>query len=235
MANEADCLLLVDINNIYVSSVNHGFNPLHYLQGLPAAGCSSSTWRATRTKAATLWTPTTTRGRPGVGTVCRGTAHLWPGCHHDRARRPHPPLPTLLDELSVARAIAARQPHNASQPTHTTATPRFAPPTHTTPRLPDVAARDGRLCAGPGRAGHGQACARQRGGPHRRAAGHLPQRLPRPAGRGARRCVRKTVLYMGTEAFDPLARNFAVGHPPQSRSLGSTVPASRRTCSRSTP
>lgn len=36
VANAADCLLLVDINNIYVSSVNHGFNPQSYLQALPA-------------------------------------------------------------------------------------------------------------------------------------------------------------------------------------------------------
>jgi hypothetical protein len=36
VATEADCLLLVDVNNIYVSSVNHGFDALAYLQGLPA-------------------------------------------------------------------------------------------------------------------------------------------------------------------------------------------------------
>lgn len=36
IAQEADCLLLVDVNNIFVSSVNHGFDPLLYLRGLPA-------------------------------------------------------------------------------------------------------------------------------------------------------------------------------------------------------
>jgi uncharacterized protein (UPF0276 family) len=36
IAQEADCLLLVDVNNIFVSSVNHGFDPLTYLQALPA-------------------------------------------------------------------------------------------------------------------------------------------------------------------------------------------------------
>jgi len=35
VAEEADCLLLVDINNIYVSSVNHEFDPLDYLHGIP--------------------------------------------------------------------------------------------------------------------------------------------------------------------------------------------------------
>jgi uncharacterized protein (UPF0276 family) len=35
LASEADCLLLLDVNNIYVSSVNHGFDPLAYLNGVP--------------------------------------------------------------------------------------------------------------------------------------------------------------------------------------------------------
>ncbi|WP_257543791.1 DUF692 domain-containing protein [Sphingopyxis sp. DBS4] len=36
MAERADCLLLLDVNNIYVSARNHGFDPLDYLAGLPA-------------------------------------------------------------------------------------------------------------------------------------------------------------------------------------------------------
>lgn len=30
------CYLLLDVNNVYVSSVNHGFNPLDFLSGIPA-------------------------------------------------------------------------------------------------------------------------------------------------------------------------------------------------------
>lgn len=37
VANAADCELLLDVNNIYVSSVNHGFDALAYLDALPAA------------------------------------------------------------------------------------------------------------------------------------------------------------------------------------------------------
>lgn len=37
LAERADCLLLVDINNVYVSSVNHGFDPHAYLAHLPPA------------------------------------------------------------------------------------------------------------------------------------------------------------------------------------------------------
>src|SRR3974390_1683406 len=32
----ADCLILLDVNNIYVSSVNHEFAPLDYLDAIPA-------------------------------------------------------------------------------------------------------------------------------------------------------------------------------------------------------
>ncbi|AEG02635.1 DUF692 domain-containing protein [Methylomonas methanica] len=33
--NEADCYLHLDVNNIYVNSVNHGYDPLTFLRGLP--------------------------------------------------------------------------------------------------------------------------------------------------------------------------------------------------------
>ena len=35
MADEADCGLLLDVNNVYVSSVNHEFDPVEYLRSLP--------------------------------------------------------------------------------------------------------------------------------------------------------------------------------------------------------
>ena len=34
---EADCLLLLDLNNVYVNSVNHGYDPQAYLDALPPA------------------------------------------------------------------------------------------------------------------------------------------------------------------------------------------------------
>ena len=34
---EADCLLLLDLNNVYVNSVNHGYDPQAYLAALPPA------------------------------------------------------------------------------------------------------------------------------------------------------------------------------------------------------
>ena len=35
IAERADCLILLDVNNIYVSSVNHEFAPLDYLDAIP--------------------------------------------------------------------------------------------------------------------------------------------------------------------------------------------------------
>ena len=35
MADEADCGLLLDVNNVYVSSVNHDFDPVEYIERLP--------------------------------------------------------------------------------------------------------------------------------------------------------------------------------------------------------
>ena len=35
LARSANCYLLLDVNNIYVSSVNHGFDPLEYLAAVP--------------------------------------------------------------------------------------------------------------------------------------------------------------------------------------------------------
>ncbi|GJJ05302.1 UPF0276 protein [Duganella rhizosphaerae] len=36
VAEESDSLILLDVNNVYVSCVNHGFNPITYLDALPA-------------------------------------------------------------------------------------------------------------------------------------------------------------------------------------------------------
>ena len=36
VCEEADCLMLLDINNIYVSSYNHQFDPIEYIDAMPA-------------------------------------------------------------------------------------------------------------------------------------------------------------------------------------------------------
>jgi hypothetical protein len=36
LADRADCGILLDVNNVFVSSVNHGFDPREYLRAIPA-------------------------------------------------------------------------------------------------------------------------------------------------------------------------------------------------------
>lgn len=36
VADRADCLILLDINNIYVNAINHAFDPRHYIDKMPA-------------------------------------------------------------------------------------------------------------------------------------------------------------------------------------------------------
>jgi len=108
IAEEADCDLLVDINNIYVSGRNHRFDPCLYLQGLPPA----------RVRQFHL------AGHTDCGEYCIDT-HDHPVCdavwqlYHTAVqlfadvpamieRDDHiPPLAELMEELAHARDVAA--------------------------------------------------------------------------------------------------------------------------------
>lgn len=37
LVKKADCYLLLDVNNVYVNAINNGFDPLNYLDGIPAS------------------------------------------------------------------------------------------------------------------------------------------------------------------------------------------------------
>jgi len=108
VAETADCLLLVDINNIYVSAHNHGFDPYRYLERLPPA----RVWQlhlAGHTRSGSMLIDT--HDQP----VAEG---VW-GLYREALRRfgpvttmierddNIPPLPELVNELSRAREIAA--------------------------------------------------------------------------------------------------------------------------------
>ena len=107
VATQADCLLLVDVNNIYVSSVNHGFDPQHYLDALPRdrvqqihlAGHSRHPTHIIDThdhpvceEVWALYAAACRRLGP-VATMIERDDHI-------------PPLPELLAEMAIARAIA---------------------------------------------------------------------------------------------------------------------------------
>jgi len=72
---ESRAHLLLDVNNVYVSSVNHGFDPLAYLRGCRSNACSSSTSPATRARATISSTRTTSRFAKKSGSSTRRQSH----------------------------------------------------------------------------------------------------------------------------------------------------------------
>jgi uncharacterized protein (UPF0276 family) len=105
LAEDTDCGLLLDVNNVYVSSVNHGFDPMRYIDELPAdrivqvhlAGCSDCGGYLIDTHdhpvPAPVW-PLYVKAcavAGGVSTLLEWDARI-------------PPFPQLVAELAKARA-----------------------------------------------------------------------------------------------------------------------------------
>jgi uncharacterized protein (UPF0276 family) len=108
VARRADCAILLDINNIYVSSVNHGFDPSRYLRAVPKervrqfhlAGHSDMGGHLIDTHDHPIAAPVWALYREavahfgGVPTMIERDDNI-------------PPLNELVAELAVARAVAA--------------------------------------------------------------------------------------------------------------------------------
>ncbi|MNU94206.1 hypothetical protein D3C71_841630 [compost metagenome] len=211
IAQEADCLLLVDVNNIYVSSVNHGFDPLTYLHALPAhrvqqihlAGHSDNGDHIIDTHdhpvALPVWDlyAQACQRFGAVAAMIERDDHI-------------PPLAELLDEMAIARRVAAEH---------------VAPPEPvaiTSITLAPTADPTGLAAA-------------QRHFADRVLANALPPEMPEdlitgrlPIYHHAYRArlaevladtYAKTCLYMGSDTFEAHARDYAVAHPPRTRSL----------------
>ena len=211
IAQEADCLLLVDVNNIYVSSVNHGFDPLTYLHALPAhrvqqihlAGHSDNGDHIIDTHdhpvALPVWDlyAQACRRFGAVAAMIERDDHI-------------PPLAELLDEMAIARRVAAE--HGAPPEPVAITSITLAP----TADLTGLAAV-------------------QRHFADRVLANALPPEMPEdlitgrlPIYHHAYRArlaevladtYAKTCLYMGSDTFEAHARDYAVAHPPRTRSL----------------
>lgn len=108
LCRRADCLLLVDLNNIHVSAVNHGFDALDYLDALPRdrvqqfhlAGHSDYGDHLVDTHDHPVASPVWALYRAAL---CRFGPVATMIERDDRI----PPLPELLAELGTARAIAS--------------------------------------------------------------------------------------------------------------------------------
>jgi uncharacterized protein (UPF0276 family) len=109
MTEQADCLLLLDVNNIYVSARNHGFDPYHYLAHVPAervwqihlAGHSDYGSYLIDTHDHPVADPVWDLYEAALR-YCGPVSTM---IERDDAI---PPLAELLDELQLARSVAAK-------------------------------------------------------------------------------------------------------------------------------
>lgn len=108
VAEQADCLILLDINNIYVSSFNHGFDPRAYLDGVPAARVQQFHLAGHMNYGDYI---VDTHDHPVIDPVWELYAHALRrfGLVSTMIERDDniPPLDELIAELDRARAIAA--------------------------------------------------------------------------------------------------------------------------------
>jgi hypothetical protein len=107
VAERADCLILLDVNNIYVSSFNHGFDPRTYLAGIPVERVQQFHLAGHRHLGHAI---IDTHDEPIVDPVWElyGEAVRRFGPVSTMIERDDhiPPLPELLAELEQARRIA---------------------------------------------------------------------------------------------------------------------------------
>ncbi len=106
----ADCLLLLDVNNVYVSSENHGFDPHEYLLGLPVDRVQQIHLAGHTRQGAYL---VDTHDAPVIEPVWalygEAIARFGPVATMIERDDNIPPLEDLLSELDRARRISRRQ------------------------------------------------------------------------------------------------------------------------------
>jgi uncharacterized protein (UPF0276 family) len=107
LVEEADCGILLDVNNIYVSARNHGFDPLEYVHAMPPA----RVWQIhlaghTDTGDHVIDTHDATIADPVWALYAETLAHLGPVSTMIERDDRVPPLQELLGELALAREVA---------------------------------------------------------------------------------------------------------------------------------
>ncbi|MHB1176244.1 MAG: MNIO family bufferin maturase [Sulfuriferula sp.] len=109
VAQRADSLLLLDINNIYVSSFNHGFDPLEYIDAIPVSRVQQFHLAGHRNQGGYI---IDTHDEPVIERVWELYAHAVRrfGAVSTMIERDDniPPLEELLAELERARSITRR-------------------------------------------------------------------------------------------------------------------------------
>lgn len=115
LCDRTGCALLLDVNNIFVSAVNHGFDPIAYLDGIPTdkvrqihlAGHSQGRDRLIDTHDQPV--------PPPVWALYAAARHRIPSVATMIERDDDiPPLADLLAELDIARVIASSDQRQAA-------------------------------------------------------------------------------------------------------------------------
>lgn len=109
IARRADCLILLDINNIYVSSFNHEFDPVDYLEGIPLDRVQQFHLAGHKNCGEYI---IDTHDAPIIDPVWdlydKAVRRFGPVSAMIERDDNIPPLAELVDELGTARAIAQR-------------------------------------------------------------------------------------------------------------------------------
>ncbi len=120
IANRADCHLLLDVNNVYVSSINHGFDAQAYIRGLPAERVVQIHLAGHSVDPNNSGLLIDTHDAPVCGAVWDLYAYTLKciGFKPTMIERDDhiPKLPELLAELQIARGIASRVARQPGQP-----------------------------------------------------------------------------------------------------------------------
>ena len=109
IAQRADCLILLDVNNIYVSAVNHEFDPLEYLHAVPTARVQQIHLAGHENHGDYLVDTHDTEVPDPVWQLYAAAVHRFGPVSTMIERDDHiPPLAELCAELDAARTLAAR-------------------------------------------------------------------------------------------------------------------------------
>lgn len=108
VSEAADCLLLLDVNNVYVNSVNHGFDAREYLRALPVARVRQLHLAGHSRQGGMLIDTHDAPVAEAVWRLYERAVARFPEAATTLERDDHiPPLAELVAELDHARRLAA--------------------------------------------------------------------------------------------------------------------------------
>ena len=115
MCCRTGCSLLLDVNNIYVSASNHGFDPLAYIAGVPSDRVRQIHLAGHSQNDSGLLIDTHDHPVPDsvwslYELACKKLGHIATSIERDDDI---PPLASLLEELAIARSLGRCFQHAA--------------------------------------------------------------------------------------------------------------------------